>query len=125
MNSWNILKIFFWEEEIVKYSNGWNTLSSKPQIKNIKELNKKKMEESKEEAQVAFTRKPQGNKPPQEGKKNWKKPYFPSDRIARIQNNCMENVFKMTRIFMEFKDKEEKRIRQISFSNNSICLLKL
>ncbi|MBW0472913.1 hypothetical protein O181_012628 [Austropuccinia psidii MF-1] len=34
MNSWHILKKFLKEEEIVRYSNGWNPLSSKTQIKN-------------------------------------------------------------------------------------------
>ncbi|MBW0506167.1 hypothetical protein O181_045882 [Austropuccinia psidii MF-1] len=33
MNSWHILKRFLTEEEIVVYSNGWNPLSSKPQVK--------------------------------------------------------------------------------------------
>ncbi|MBW0555506.1 hypothetical protein O181_095221 [Austropuccinia psidii MF-1] len=50
MNSWNILKRFLKEEEIVRYSNGWNPLSSKPQIKNIKEYHTKKEEVTKEEA---------------------------------------------------------------------------
>ncbi|MBW0508597.1 hypothetical protein O181_048312 [Austropuccinia psidii MF-1] len=33
MNSWNILKRFFKEWEIVRYSNGWNPLTSKPHRK--------------------------------------------------------------------------------------------
>ncbi|MBW0507498.1 hypothetical protein O181_047213 [Austropuccinia psidii MF-1] len=82
MNSRLILKKFLKEEEIVRYSNGWNPLSSKPQIKNIKEYHDKKKEETKEEAPVASTSKPQGNPLPQEGKKdkkkNWRKPYSPS-----------------------------------------------
>ncbi|MBW0585277.1 hypothetical protein O181_124992 [Austropuccinia psidii MF-1] len=41
MNSWHILKHFLKEEEIVRYSNGWNPLSSKPQIKKIKEYHAK------------------------------------------------------------------------------------
>ncbi|MBW0525998.1 hypothetical protein O181_065713 [Austropuccinia psidii MF-1] len=73
MNSWKILKKFLTEEEIVAYSNGWNPLSSKPQIQNIKEYHSKKKEASKEEAPVASTSKPQHNQPPQEGKKNNKK----------------------------------------------------
>ncbi|MBW0571959.1 hypothetical protein O181_111674 [Austropuccinia psidii MF-1] len=68
MNSWKILKTSLKEEEIVRYSNGWNPLSSKPQIKTIKEYHAKKKEETKEK--------------PQEGKKNkkknWRKPYSPS-----------------------------------------------
>ncbi|MBW0582639.1 hypothetical protein O181_122354 [Austropuccinia psidii MF-1] len=73
MNSWNILKRFLTEEEIVVYFNGWNPLSSKPQIKKIKEYHSKKREESKEEAPVASNSKPQATQPPQEGKNNKKK----------------------------------------------------
>ncbi|MBW0501731.1 hypothetical protein O181_041446 [Austropuccinia psidii MF-1] len=64
MNSWHILKRFLKEEEIVRYSNGCNLLSSKPQIKKIKEYHAKKREVSKEEAPVASTRNPQANQPP-------------------------------------------------------------
>ncbi|MBW0586157.1 hypothetical protein O181_125872 [Austropuccinia psidii MF-1] len=42
INSWHILKKFLKEEEIMRYSNGWNPLSSKPQIKKIKEYHAKK-----------------------------------------------------------------------------------
>ncbi|MBW0546966.1 hypothetical protein O181_086681 [Austropuccinia psidii MF-1] len=70
------------EEEIVKYSNGWNPLSSKPHIKKIKDWYHRKREASKEEAPVASTRRPQASQPPQEGKKdkkkNLRKPYSPS-----------------------------------------------
>ncbi|MBW0540149.1 hypothetical protein O181_079864 [Austropuccinia psidii MF-1] len=80
MNSWNILKTLLKEEEIVRYFNGWNPLSYKPQIKKIKEYHAK--EGGKQEAPVASTSKPQANQPPQEGKKknkkNWRKPYSPS-----------------------------------------------
>ncbi|MBW0508167.1 hypothetical protein O181_047882 [Austropuccinia psidii MF-1] len=64
MNYWHILKRFLTEEEIVVYSNGCSPLSSKPQIKKIKENHPKKREASKEEAPVASTRKPQANQPP-------------------------------------------------------------
>ncbi|MBW0515623.1 hypothetical protein O181_055338 [Austropuccinia psidii MF-1] len=50
MNSWHILKKFLKKEEVVRYSNGWNPLSSKPQFKKIKEYHAKKREASKEEA---------------------------------------------------------------------------
>ncbi|MBW0575159.1 hypothetical protein O181_114874 [Austropuccinia psidii MF-1] len=73
INSWYILKRFLKEEEIVRYSNGWNKLSSKPQIKKIKEYHSKKRETIKEEAPVASTSKPPANPLPQEGKKNNKK----------------------------------------------------
>ncbi|MBW0486089.1 hypothetical protein O181_025804 [Austropuccinia psidii MF-1] len=82
MSSWNILKKFLKEGEKVRYSNGWNSLSSKPQIKKIKDWNKKKREKRKEADPVASNSKPQVSQPPQEGKKNKKKngrkPYSPS-----------------------------------------------
>ncbi|MBW0582642.1 hypothetical protein O181_122357 [Austropuccinia psidii MF-1] len=80
----------------------------------------KKKEETKEEAPVASTSKPQANPLPQEGKKkkkrNWGKPYSPSYRIPKIQKDSMENFFNMARTFMGFKHKEEQRIRQPPFS---------
>ncbi|MBW0559499.1 hypothetical protein O181_099214 [Austropuccinia psidii MF-1] len=82
MNSWHILKNFLEEEGIVRYINGWNPLSSKPQIKKIKEYHAKKKEETKEESPVASTSKPQASPLPQEGKKNkkknWRKRYSTS-----------------------------------------------
>ncbi|MBW0546959.1 hypothetical protein O181_086674 [Austropuccinia psidii MF-1] len=119
INSWNILKRFLTEEEIVVYSNGWNPLSSKHQIKKIKEYHLKKKEASKEEAPVASTSKPQVNQPPKERKKkkkkNWRKPYAPSYTIPKIQKDALDNVFNMARTWMGFKDKEEKRMRQPHF----------
>ncbi|MBW0591297.1 hypothetical protein O181_131012 [Austropuccinia psidii MF-1] len=118
-SSWNILKKFFEEEETVRHSNGWNLLSSKPQIKMIKDWHNKKREASKEEAPEASTSKPQARKPPQERKKNkkknWRKSYSPSYRIPRIQKDAMENVFNMSRNLMDFQDKEEQRMRQPHF----------
>ncbi|MBW0503243.1 hypothetical protein O181_042958 [Austropuccinia psidii MF-1] len=115
MNSWHILKHFLKEEGIVRYSNGWNPLSSKPQIKKIKEYDSKKREASKEEAPVASTHKPQANQLPQEAKKNrkknWNKPCSSSYRTPEIQKDAMDNVFNMARTLMEFKDKEEQRMR--------------
>ncbi|MBW0591988.1 hypothetical protein O181_131703 [Austropuccinia psidii MF-1] len=119
IKSWHILKTFLKEEEIVKYSNGWNPLSSKLQIKKIKEYHAKKRDKTKEEAPVASTSKPQANPLPQEGKKNkkknWIKPYSPSYKIPKIQKDAMDNVLNMARTLMEFKDKEEKRMRQPHF----------
>ncbi|MBW0509579.1 hypothetical protein O181_049294 [Austropuccinia psidii MF-1] len=120
INSYNILKRFIKDEEIVRYYNGCISLSFKPQSKKIKEYHSKKKESSKEEAPVASTRNPQVNQPPQEGdknkKKNWRKPYSPSYRIPKIQKAVMENVFKMAIILIEFKEKEEQRMRQPHFS---------
>ncbi|MBW0589698.1 hypothetical protein O181_129413 [Austropuccinia psidii MF-1] len=48
----------------------WSTLSSKHQIKKIKEWCSKQREESKEEALMASTSKPKASPPPQEGKRN-------------------------------------------------------
>ncbi|MBW0586971.1 hypothetical protein O181_126686 [Austropuccinia psidii MF-1] len=119
MNSWHILKKFLKGEEIVRYSNGWNKLSSKPQIKKIKEYHAKKREATKEEAPVASISKPQANPLSQEGKKNKKnnrrKPYSPSYRIPKIQKDALDNVFNMARALMAFKDKEEKRMEQPHF----------
>ncbi|MBW0500285.1 hypothetical protein O181_040000 [Austropuccinia psidii MF-1] len=84
INSWNILKELLKEEEIVRYSNGWNPLSSMPQIK-IKEYHAKKREAGKEEAPVASTSTPQSNQLCQElkkkNRKNWRKPYSPSYKM--------------------------------------------
>ncbi|MBW0535576.1 hypothetical protein O181_075291 [Austropuccinia psidii MF-1] len=68
--------------------------------------------ETKEEAPGASTSKPQAIPLPQEGKKNWRKLYSPSYRIPRIQKDAMDNVFNMSRTLMEFKEKEEQRMRQ-------------
>ncbi|MBW0555977.1 hypothetical protein O181_095692 [Austropuccinia psidii MF-1] len=88
MNSWNILKKFLKDEEIVRTPNGWNPPSSKPQIKQIKEFQVKKREARKEEAPVASTSKPQANQLAQEGKKNkktnWRKLYSPSYSIPKM-----------------------------------------
>ncbi|MBW0563324.1 hypothetical protein O181_103039 [Austropuccinia psidii MF-1] len=99
MNPWHMLKRLLKEEEIMRYSNGWNPISSKPQIKKIKEYHAKKRESTKEEAPVSSTSKHQANPLPQEGKKNnkknWRKPYSPSYRIPQIQKDAMDNVFNM------------------------------
>ncbi|MBW0461539.1 hypothetical protein O181_001254 [Austropuccinia psidii MF-1] len=119
MNYWNILKKLPKEEEIVRYSNRWDPLLSKSQLKNIKDWNNEKREARKDEAQVDSTRKPQASQPPQEGKKNKKKnrmkPYSPRYRITRIQKDSMENFINMAITLMEFKDKEEQRMRQPHF----------
>ncbi|MBW0487488.1 hypothetical protein O181_027203 [Austropuccinia psidii MF-1] len=104
MNSWHNLKRFLKEWEIVRYSNGLNPLSSKPQIQNIKEYHFRKREGIQEEAPVASTSKAQVNQPPQEGKKkkknNWRKPYYPFYRIPKIQKDAMEKFFNMARTLM-------------------------
>ncbi|MBW0507394.1 hypothetical protein O181_047109 [Austropuccinia psidii MF-1] len=104
MSSWNIVKKLLNEDEIVRYSNRWNPLSPKPQIKKIKEYHAKKKEATKEDAPVASTSKPKANPLPQKGKKNkkknWRKPYSPTYRIPKIQKDAMDNVFNMARTLM-------------------------
>ncbi|MBW0461744.1 hypothetical protein O181_001459 [Austropuccinia psidii MF-1] len=85
MSSWNILKKFRQEEEIVRYSNGWNPLSSKSQIKKIKDWHNTKREARKEEAPVASTSKPKVVQPPQEGRKN-KKRTGGNHKISKLQD---------------------------------------
>ncbi|MBW0563536.1 hypothetical protein O181_103251 [Austropuccinia psidii MF-1] len=51
----------------------------------------------------------------EEQKNNWRKKYPPSNKIQKIQKDAMDNVFNMARILMEFKDKEEQRMRQTHF----------
>ncbi|MBW0552447.1 hypothetical protein O181_092162 [Austropuccinia psidii MF-1] len=67
----------------------------------------------------SFYQKAPSHSLPQEGKKkkkkNWRKPYSPSYRIPKIQKDAMDNIFNMARTLMEFKDKEEQRMRQPHF----------
>ncbi|MBW0570630.1 hypothetical protein O181_110345 [Austropuccinia psidii MF-1] len=110
MNSWHILKKFLKEEEIVRYSNGWNPLSSKPQIKKIKDYHAKKREATKEEAPSQRT-----SPRREEEEKELDKTIFPKLQDSKIQKDAMDNVFNMARTLMEFKD-QKKRMRQPHFS---------
>ncbi|MBW0464511.1 hypothetical protein O181_004226 [Austropuccinia psidii MF-1] len=89
-----------------------------PNLKS-KNWHNKKREEIKEEAPVASTSNPQASQPPKEGnnnkKKHLKRPYSPSYRLPRIQNDAMDNVFNISRTLITFKDKEEKRMRKPHF----------
>ncbi|MBW0519911.1 hypothetical protein O181_059626 [Austropuccinia psidii MF-1] len=58
-------ELLAYPEKIVRYSNGWNPLSSKPQIKKMKEYHAKNREESQEEDPLACTSKPQAKQNPQ------------------------------------------------------------
>ncbi|MBW0526738.1 hypothetical protein O181_066453 [Austropuccinia psidii MF-1] len=58
---------------------------------------------------------PTSPKREEEQEKNWRNPYSPSYRIPKIQNDAMDNVFNMARTLMEFKYKEEQRLRQPHF----------
>ncbi|MBW0526303.1 hypothetical protein O181_066018 [Austropuccinia psidii MF-1] len=84
----------------------------------------KKKEVIKEEAPVAPNSKPKVNKPLQEGKKNWKKPYSPSYKIQIIQKDAIKNVFNMARTLIKFKGKEEQRMKRPSFPKKECCVLR-
>ncbi|MBW0593393.1 hypothetical protein O181_133108 [Austropuccinia psidii MF-1] len=84
MNSWNILKKFLKEEEIVRYSNGWNPLSSKPQIKKIKEYHAKKKEATKEEAPSQ----PTSPRREEEQEKELEKTIFPKLQDSKNPKIC-------------------------------------
>ncbi|MBW0468129.1 hypothetical protein O181_007844 [Austropuccinia psidii MF-1] len=83
--------------------------------KKAEDWHNKKREASKEEASVASTSKTQASQPPQEGKKNWREQCSPIYRIPRIQNDAMDNIFKIATTLMEFKEKKEQRMRQPHF----------
>ncbi|MBW0573457.1 hypothetical protein O181_113172 [Austropuccinia psidii MF-1] len=84
MNSWNILKKFCKEEEIVRYSNGWNPLSSKPQPNKIKEYNSKKREATKEEAPSQ----PSSPRRGEEQEKELEKAIFPKLQDSKNPKRC-------------------------------------
>ncbi|MBW0521108.1 hypothetical protein O181_060823 [Austropuccinia psidii MF-1] len=90
ISSRHILNKFLNKGEIVRYSNRWNPVSSKPQTKKINKYHAKRREESKDEAPVASTSKPQANQPPQEGKKknkkNWRTPYSPTTGFGKSKD---------------------------------------
>ncbi|MBW0497623.1 hypothetical protein O181_037338 [Austropuccinia psidii MF-1] len=111
MNSWKILKKFLKEQEIVRYSNGWNPLSSKPHIKKIKEYHSQKREATKEEAPSQ----PTSARREEEQEKELEKTIFPKLQDSKNRKDAMDNVFNMSRTLMEVKDKEEKRMRQPHF----------
>ncbi|MBW0587060.1 hypothetical protein O181_126775 [Austropuccinia psidii MF-1] len=84
MNSWHILKKFLKEEEIVRYFNGWNPLSSKPQIKKIKEYHAKKKEATKEEAPSQ----PTSPRREEEQEKELEKTIFPKLQDPQNPKGC-------------------------------------
>ncbi|MBW0549654.1 hypothetical protein O181_089369 [Austropuccinia psidii MF-1] len=84
MNSWHILKKFLKEEEIVRYSNGLNPLSSKPQIKKIKEYHAKKREATKEEA----PRQPTSPRREEKQEKELEKTIFPRLQDSKNPKIC-------------------------------------
>ncbi|MBW0501778.1 hypothetical protein O181_041493 [Austropuccinia psidii MF-1] len=51
----------------------------------------------------------------EEEKKKWRKPYYPSYRVPRIQKDAIDSLFNMARTFIALKDKEEQRMRKPHF----------
>ncbi|MBW0569957.1 hypothetical protein O181_109672 [Austropuccinia psidii MF-1] len=91
MSSWNILKKFLKEQEIVRYSNGSNPLLSKAQIKNRKEYYSKKREEGKQEAPVASTSKahqPTSPRGEEEQEKELEEAIFPKLQYSKNPKIC-------------------------------------
>ncbi|MBW0528033.1 hypothetical protein O181_067748 [Austropuccinia psidii MF-1] len=84
MNSWHILKKFLEEEEIVRYSNVWNPLSSKPQLKKVKEYHAKKKEATKEEAPSQ----PTSPRKEEEQEKELEKNIFPKLQDSKNPKRC-------------------------------------
>ncbi|MBW0579034.1 hypothetical protein O181_118749 [Austropuccinia psidii MF-1] len=91
MSSWNILKKFLKEQEVVRYSNGWNPLSSKAQIKKRKEYHAKRREASKQEAPVASTSKahqPTSPRGEEEQEKELEEAIFPRLQYSKNPKRC-------------------------------------
>ncbi|MBW0575477.1 hypothetical protein O181_115192 [Austropuccinia psidii MF-1] len=76
--------MFLKQEEIVRYSNGWNPLSSKPQIKKMKEYHAKKKEATKEEAPSQ----PTSPKREEEHEKELEKTIFPNLQDSKNPKRC-------------------------------------
>ncbi|MBW0561157.1 hypothetical protein O181_100872 [Austropuccinia psidii MF-1] len=97
MNSWYILKKLLKEEEIVRYSNGWNPLSSKPQIKKDKGVPLQKEGGKQGRSPSSFYQKAssQTTSPRREEKhkSNWGKPYSASYRIPKLQKKMPWTMF--------------------------------
>ncbi|MBW0593746.1 hypothetical protein O181_133461 [Austropuccinia psidii MF-1] len=111
MNSWHILKKFHKEEEIVRYSNRCNPLSSKSQIKKIKEYHVKKREATKEEAPSQ----PTSPRREEEKGKELEKTISPKLQDSKNPKRCHGKFFQHGQKLGEFKDKEEQRMRQPHF----------
>ncbi|MBW0591898.1 hypothetical protein O181_131613 [Austropuccinia psidii MF-1] len=86
MNSWHILKTFLKEEEIVRYSNGCNPLSSKPQIKKIKEYHAKKEGGNQGRSPSSFYQKAPRREEEQE--KELEKTIFPKLQDSKNPKGC-------------------------------------
>ncbi|MBW0589021.1 hypothetical protein O181_128736 [Austropuccinia psidii MF-1] len=91
MDSWHVLKRLIEEEDIVRYSNGWNPLSSKPPIKKIKEYHAKKKEATKGEAPSE----PTSPRREEEQEKELEKPILPklpdSKNPKRCHGQCLKH----------------------------------
>ncbi|MBW0534356.1 hypothetical protein O181_074071 [Austropuccinia psidii MF-1] len=124
-------------EELLK---GSTPMSCKGQVQQItawlknqrmlSEDQKKKLTQGKDNSPVEASKASTSKNPPQQvpnkpkhtpktnqkGKKKekvkWNKPYPQNYRIPKKDKRAMDNVFNMERTLMEFKNKEEERLKQ-------------
>ncbi|MBW0590305.1 hypothetical protein O181_130020, partial [Austropuccinia psidii MF-1] len=91
-SSWNILKRLLKEEEIVRYSNGCHPLSSKPQIKSIKEYHAQKREETQGRSPSSFYQQapsqPTSPRREEEQEKGLEKTIFPKLQDSKNPKRC-------------------------------------
>ncbi|MBW0502235.1 hypothetical protein O181_041950 [Austropuccinia psidii MF-1] len=92
ISSWHIFEKFLKEEEIAKYSNGWNPLSSKPQIKKIKDLPNKKEEGQQGKSPSSFywqaTSRPTSSIREEEQEKELEETILPKLQYTKNPNRC-------------------------------------
>ncbi|MBW0589559.1 hypothetical protein O181_129274 [Austropuccinia psidii MF-1] len=125
LNSWHILKKFLKEEEIVRYSNGLNPLSSKTQIKKIKEYYAKKREATKEEA----PRQPTSPRREEEQEKELEKTIFPRLQDSKnpkiCHGKCLQHGWNLDGIQGQGGTKNEKTTfpKEITLSSDVVNTL--
>ncbi|MBW0521137.1 hypothetical protein O181_060852 [Austropuccinia psidii MF-1] len=125
MNYWHILKRFLKGEEIVRYSNGWNPLSSKPLIKKIKAYHDKKKEATKEDT----SSQPTSPRREEEQEKELEKTIFPklqdSKNSKRCHGQCLQHGQNLDGIQGKGGAKNEKTSfpNEISFSPDVVNTL--
>ncbi|MBW0497742.1 hypothetical protein O181_037457 [Austropuccinia psidii MF-1] len=120
MNSWHILKKFLKEEEIVRYSNGWNPLSSKSQIKKIKDYHAKKREATKEEAPSQRT----SPRREEEQEKGLDKALFPKLQDFKNPKRCHGQCLQYGQNLDGIQGQKEKN-ETTPFCKKKLCLLML
>ncbi|MBW0586673.1 hypothetical protein O181_126388 [Austropuccinia psidii MF-1] len=116
----------------------WTPMSCKGQVQQIKawfknqsmfsEDQKKKLAQGKDNSPVEAPQASTSNNLPQQvpnkdkqtpkrnqkgkAKSKWNKPYPENYRITKKEKTATDNVFNMARALMEFKNKEEERLKQ-------------